>query len=88
MPTLNIKNEQVYRLARELAEKTGGSMTSVIEQALAEKLAGLDQQRAAARADRVARIDRLLDRMAARFGPVDGDDPSAFLYDAETGLLR
>lgn len=88
MPTLNIKNEQVYRLARELAEKTGGSMTSVIEQALAEKLASLDQERAVVRAERVARIDHLLDRMAARLNSVEGDDPSAFLYDVETGLPR
>ena len=84
MPALNIKNDRIYQLARELAKKTGGSMTSVVAQALAEKLASLDQQRA----ERVARIDRLLDRMAERIGPVEGDDPSAFLYDAGAGLRR
>ena len=38
MPTLNIKNERVYELARQLADATGASMTSVIESALEEKL--------------------------------------------------
>ena len=38
VPTLNIKNERVYELARRLADATGASMTSVIESALEEKL--------------------------------------------------
>ena len=34
MPTLNIKNPRVYELAKLLSERTGKSMTSVIETAL------------------------------------------------------
>ncbi len=88
MPTLNIKNERVYQLARELADRTGSSMTSIIAQALVEKLETLNHQRDDARAERLARIDRLLDQMAARFGPVTEEDPTAFLYDQQTGLPR
>lgn len=86
MPTLNIKNEKVYRMARELADRTGGSMTSVIEQALAEKLASVNRDRETVRSERLARIDHLLDEMAVRVGPRDHRDPSAFLYDPRTGL--
>jgi len=35
---INIKNEEVQRLARELARATGQSMTAAIEGALREKL--------------------------------------------------
>lgn len=38
---LNIKNERVHALAREVAARTGQTQTSVIEQALAELLARL-----------------------------------------------
>ncbi len=36
--SLNIKNEAAHRLARRLADLTGESMTTVVTQALAEKL--------------------------------------------------
>lgn len=84
MPTLNIKNPRVYELARQIADATGDSMTSVIEQALADKLQALDGQRA----ERLAAIDSILDEMARRLGPLDGRDPTAFLYDEDTGLPR
>lgn len=38
---LNIKSEEAHRLARELAEATGESMTSAVTQALEERLARL-----------------------------------------------
>jgi len=47
MPTLNIKNPRVYELARELAEATGGSMTSVIELALQQMLERVQRERSA-----------------------------------------
>ena len=89
MPTLNIKNERVYQLAHRLAAITGTSMTSVIEQALEEKLAAVDRRAAAQRVEKLARIDRLLDEMARRMGAEHGGaDPTAFLYDDRTGLPR
>jgi antitoxin VapB len=36
--SLNIKNEETYRLARELAELTGESMTGAVTQAVRERL--------------------------------------------------
>jgi len=41
--SLNIKNEEAHRLAREISERTGESMTSVVTGALREKLDQLDR---------------------------------------------
>jgi antitoxin VapB len=38
VPTLNIKDPEVHRLARELAERRHTSMTGAVRQALAETL--------------------------------------------------
>ncbi len=42
--SLNIKNERVHSLAREAAQRTGTTQTSVIERALEQLLASLDAQ--------------------------------------------
>ncbi len=42
---LNIKNEEVQRLARELAAETGETMTSAIQHALEERLERLKRER-------------------------------------------
>lgn len=52
MPTLNIKDPEVYRLAAELAKQRGTSMTRAIREALEEAV-----QRA--REDRAVRLERL-----------------------------
>lgn len=60
---LNIKNEHVHELAREAARRTGLSQTSVIERALEELLAQLDEPAETAQrrdAERRARTDRIL----------------------------
>jgi len=36
--SLNIKSEQAHRLARELAQLTGESMTAAVEKAVEERL--------------------------------------------------
>lgn len=41
--SLNIKNPRVHALAREAARRTGQTQTSVIEQALKDFLASLEQ---------------------------------------------
>lgn len=87
MPTLNIKNERVYELARELSRATGESMTGAIETALVERLNRLRQPSSAREEFRAAELERLLDAMADRLGPRESD-PTAFLYDEETGLPR
>ena len=58
---LNIKNEKVHRLAKQLAQETGETMTSVIEQALEEKLVRLDRHKEADA--RLRRIDEILARL-------------------------
>jgi len=42
---LSIKNEKAERLVREIAAKTGESLTGAIEKALEERLERLKQQR-------------------------------------------
>ena len=87
MPTLNIKNERVYELARQLADATGASMTSAIESALEEKLERMGTHQKLADDARTSELTRLLDDMARRMGPVV-DDPTADLFDEVTGLPR
>jgi len=87
MPTLNIKNPRVYELAHELAEATGKSMTSVVEVALEQMLDRVRVRKQAVQDARRAAVEKLLEEMADRYGPME-DDPTAFLYDEETGLPR
>jgi antitoxin VapB len=42
--SLNLKNDEAYRLARELSERTGESMTAAVIQALRERLERLEQK--------------------------------------------
>ncbi|MGL4177459.1 MAG: type II toxin-antitoxin system VapB family antitoxin [Dermatophilaceae bacterium] len=83
---MNIKNDRVHDLARQAAERTGKSQTSVVEEALSQYLAQLDRKsdEAEAQVRRVlADFDRLLtdeDRRAMRDMPDD-------LYD-DLGLPR
>lgn len=60
---LNIKNEHVHELARELARRTGATQTSAIEDALQRRLDALaaDGEDAARR----RRLFRLMDEIEA-----------------------
>ena len=64
---LNIKNEAVHRLAKEVADVTGTSMTSAIETALREKLARLREEQ-----ERDVRIARFKARLEALGPPPPG----------------
>lgn len=80
---LNIKNERVHTLAREAAQLTGKTQTSVIEQALEELL---ERERAAAeKEERWQRIQRTLAEFDKRLAgqPIMKIED---LYDDETGL--
>ena len=50
---LNIKNEDVERLAQEVAEQTGLSKTQAIREALAEKAGRLEDAHCSPRGDRL-----------------------------------
>ena len=60
MPTLNIKDPEVYEIASELARRTGSSMTEVVRKSLRETLAAsnisqTDQSRKLARVMEIVR---------------------------------
>ncbi len=80
---MNIKNERVERLARQLADETGKSMTGAIEQALEAEIARLHRERDVA--ERKRRIREIVDS----FGPVPEGMTSdhSDLYD-EWGLPK
>jgi antitoxin VapB len=59
--SLNIKNEGVHALVRELAERTGVSQTSAVEDAVRRRLDELNRPDEAARARRdVERVMQLV----------------------------
>ena len=84
--SLNIKNEETHRLARELAHITGETMTGAITIALKERL---KRERRARSAETRARELHAIGKRCAR---LLNDGPSAiehgnFLYD-ESGLSK
>ena len=84
--SLNIKNEETHRLVRRLAEFTGQSQTSAVEDAVRRRLMQLEsEQDAEARIQRILAIGR---RTALAMDPelrhLDHDE---LLYD-ERGLPR
>ncbi|MET3803572.1 hypothetical protein ABIB25_000556 [Nakamurella sp. UYEF19] len=83
LPTLNIKNPRVYELAKLLSERSGRSMTSVIESALERELEHTANDRSG--------IAERLHALALEAAPLVQHlppDPFADLYDEETGLPR
>ncbi len=80
--TMNIKDEEVHRLARELADRTGQSMTQVVREALAEydaKLKNADSE------ERFVRALRALEGSGAKSG-LTNQEADTMLYDSETGM--
>lgn len=83
MPTLNIKNQHVYELAKTLSDRTGLSMTSIVEAALERQLAELtDDRRGIANALHALAVDA-----APHLAHLPAD-PFADLYAEETGRPR
>ena len=81
---LNIKNPETHRLARELATRRGESLTTAVTVALREQLAREPEQPTEARYEEVM---ALLVEMRKHLRPLEpGEDPTAFLYDPETGM--
>ena len=80
---LNIKTEEAHRLAKELAEKTGESLTTAVTEALRERLARIERR---GLADRLMEIGR---RASAAMSEEERKfDYDALLYDEETGLPK
>jgi antitoxin VapB len=83
--SLNIKNEDAHRLARELAEATGESMTLAVSEALRERLERVRRDSRAGLAERLLKIGK---ECASRLKePYKSIDHGELLYD-EKGLPK
>jgi antitoxin VapB len=77
--SLNIKNEETHRLVRRLAELTGQTQTSAVEDAVRRRLEELERvQSLGGRREAMMRIAR---ESAALLNPELSNDPNDFLYD-------
>jgi antitoxin VapB len=82
---LSIKNEEVERLARKIAAKTGESLTGAIRAALAERFERLKhQQRGQILASQLQDILRRVDQLPI----LDSRTPDEILGYDERGLPR
>lgn len=82
---LNIKNDETYRLVRELAAITGESMTAAVTEAIRERLGRLREQEGAGLADRLLAIGK--DCAVRLKEPFRSVDHGELLYD-DRGLPR
>ncbi|MGI5127764.1 type II toxin-antitoxin system VapB family antitoxin [Pseudonocardia sp. CA-107938] len=85
--SLNIKNEETHRLARELAELTGESITEAVTRALKERLSRErnSEDRSKERAEAILAMGReIAARMPPEWRTMDVDE---YLYD-ENGLPK
>jgi antitoxin VapB len=80
--SLNIKNEEAHKLARQLSEMTGESMAEAVTRAVRERLHRVRSERRGDLAERLLAIGK--DCAAHLKGDVDHDK---LLYD-EDGLFR
>lgn len=83
--SLNIKNEETERLARELSTLTGESMTAAIRESVRARLERVRGERGAGLANRLVAIGR--DCAAHLKDSVRSQDHADLLYD-EKGLPR
>jgi antitoxin VapB len=83
--SLNIKNRETYRLARELADLTGESLTAAVTEAVRERLAHLRREK---RDDLVDRVMAIAKETGPLFKePYRSMDIGDLLYD-ERGLPK
>ena len=82
---LNIKNDQAQKLAQELADLTGESMTAAVTEALRERLDRVRQEQGAGLAERLLTIGK--DCAAHLKAPYRTVDHGDLLYD-QKGLPR
>lgn len=86
MPVLNIKDPEAHALASELSRRTGQTLTSVVTEALRERLAR-EKTPDAVRSRRVERVLEIARRCAAR--PVlDPRTPDEIIGYDEHGVPR
>jgi antitoxin VapB len=83
--SLNIKNEEAHRLARELAKVTGESMTVAVSEAIRERLERVRRNSREGMAERLLKIGR--DCAAHLKEPYKSIDIDELLYD-EKGMPK
>ena len=83
--SLNIKNDEAHRLARELAALTGESMAAAVTEALRERLDRVRRERGGHLADRLLAIGK--DCAARLKEPFRSAEHGDLLY-GEDGLPR
>ncbi|MCI0625207.1 MAG: type II toxin-antitoxin system VapB family antitoxin [Acidobacteria bacterium] len=82
---LNIKNEETQKLAKELARRTGESMTAAITEAVRQRLDRVRSEQGTDLADRLVKIGK--DCAAHLREPFRSVDHGELLYNEE-GLPR
>lgn len=82
---LNIKNQQAHRLAQQLAELTGESLTEAVTKSIQERLSRLEESRKPKLAERLMKIGK--DAAAHIKEPFRSTEHGDLLYD-EKGLPR
>jgi antitoxin VapB len=82
---MNIKNDEAHKLAYELSELTGESLTTAVTEAIRERLERVQNAQGAGLADRLLRIGK--DCAAHLKEPFRSADHGDILYD-ERGLPR
>jgi antitoxin VapB len=82
---LSIKNDEVERLIRQLADRRGVSMTEALRQAVASEIARDEAARAAEVQARLARIMAIVDEMQ-RLPVLDNRSADEILGYDENGL--
>ena len=83
--SLNLKNEEAVRLAKELARQTGESLTLAVTNAIKHRLEELDKEQK--REGRLEWLRKLTERTAPLLKDLPPSDKIGdLLYDKETGL--
>jgi len=87
MPSLNIKDDETYKLVKELAEQTGESLTLAVKTSVKERLER--QEEAAKRQSRMDWLERITAYTSKAMN--DGRTTKELfdeLYDEKTGLPK
>lgn len=83
--SLNIKNEETHRMARELARLTGESLTAAVNEAIRERLQRLRRK---SKGDMAARLMKIAEECGPRWKePYKSMEIDELLYD-ENGLPK
>lgn len=85
---LNIKDPRAHKLAVEVAARHGESLTEAVIHALEERLDRAPSADGPGRELDIPAIMKTIEELRAALPPefFEEEDPSAFLYDPETGL--